>query len=527
MGELLRANPMLVLILVIGLGYLLGKIRIGGFQLGVAGVLFAGLAASAWDSQLALPAIIYEFGLIIFVYSVGLSAGPGFVNTLRRRGWRENVLIAVILAVTGGLAVAGALGFGIDGRTAAGMFAGAFTNTPALAGVVEALDGDSTPVIGYSLTYPMGVLGVIAVISVLERAFRVRREAAPADHSAVRAWTIRVTREDRPTVKAILQYGECRVQVSRVRLGGQIHLAQPSDELAPGALVTVVGDPGALQRVADWLGERVEADHLPFDARQIDSRPVLVSNPAVVHRPLAALGLLVHNQVIITRVRRGETDIVPGGDTELELGDRIRIVGPVERLDDAARLFGDSYTRAAEVNILSFAIGIGLGLLLGLVPFPLPGGGEFRLGAAGGTLLVALVLGARGRTGPVVWQLPHGVATTLSQLGVVLFLAGIGTRAGANLRAALADAASLRVIGVGAVLTMLGALLVLVAGHRLLKIPFDRLTGIAAGMQTQPAVLAFAGERYAGEATNLGYASVYPMAMILKILIAQAVLHLT
>lgn len=179
------------------------------------------------------------------------------------------------------------------------------------------------------------------------------------------------------------------------------------------------------------------------------------------------------------------------------------------------------------MNILTFALGIGLGLLVGMIPIPLPGGTVFHLGSAGGTLLVALLLGAFGRTGPLVWQLPFGVATTLRQAGVVLFLAGIGTQAGGSLRSAVSDPASLRVIVVGAGLTMVASALVLVVGYRLLKVPFDRLTGVLAGAQTQPAVLAFATERYPGEAPNLGYATVYPVAMIAKIIAAQAVLLLS
>jgi putative transport protein len=527
MGGLLRENPMLVLILVIGVGYLLGKIRIGGFSLGVSAVLFAGLAFSAYDPRLALPEIVYELGLVVFVYAVGLAAGPGFVNALRRRGWRENALTAVVLLASGAGAVGAALAFGIDKRMAAGMFTGSFTNTPALAGVVQALDGDSTPVIGYSLAYPIGVLGVITVISLLERRWRPDRGAAPAisPDAAVRAWTVRVTRDDRPTVQAVVAHGDAEVQVSRLRLNGDTRLAWPDDTLAPGALVTVVGERPALERTVEWLGERVRSEHLPWDRRHLDSRRMFVSNPQVAHRPLRTLGLLSHEEVIITRVRRGDADMVATADTILEIGDRVRVVGSPERLDQAARLFGDSYQAASEVNILSFAIGIGLGLLLGMIPFPMPGG-ALRLGPAGGTLIVALVLGAFGRTGRVVWQLPYGVATTLRQVGVVLFLAGIGTRAGGNLRGAMSDPRSLRVIGVGAVLTMAAVFVVLLIGRKWLRIPFDRLTGVVAGMQTQPAVLAFASERYAGEAANLGYATVYPLAMILKIIIAQLVLML-
>ncbi len=518
----------LVLLVVLGLGYVIGKIRIGGFSLGVAAVLFAGLGVSAWDPGLALPPVVYELGLVIFVYATGLAAGPSFLNVLRRRGWRDNVLVVAVLAGSGVLTVAAAVALGIDRSLAAGLFTGAFTNTPALAGVVESLGGtDPVPVIGYTLTYPLGVLAVIAVISIGERRSRRTRTstATPsADADMVRAWTVRVTRDDHSTVADLIRHAGDPIQVSRVRLGGQTRLAHPDDELVPGTLVTIVGERAVLARASGWLGERVDTEHLPLDRRSVDSRRMFLSNPKLAGRPLSTLALPQQYGVIITRVRRGDADMLASAATVLELGDRVRVVGSPERLAQAARLFGDSYHRASEVNILSFAVGAGLGLLLGAVAVPLPGGGTLSLGAAGGTLLVALLLGALGRTGPVVWQLPYGASTTLRQLGVVLFLAGIGTRSGSQLRGALADPLSLRVIAVGFLLTTLATAVTLVVGYRLLRLPFDRVAGMVAGAQTQPAVLALAAQRYPGEAANLGYATVYPVAMITKIVVAQLIL---
>lgn len=307
-GAMLHENPIVVLFLVIGAGYLIGRIRIGNFSLGIAAVLFAGLAITAWDPDLALPPIVYLLGLVVFVYATGLSAGPGFVNALRSRGWRENILVLGVLVGAGALTLVAAAGLGIDAPLAAGMYAGAFTNTPALAAVVEAVDGPaSSPVVSYSLAYPMGVLGVIAVVALAERLWRIRRVTDAAVGGAVQCWTIRVTRADSPAVAAVAAKSGAQVQISRVCVDGTTRLARPDDLLVPGALVTVVGAVDALHRAADWLGERITEQHLAFDRSSIDSRRLIVSNPRVAGRALSTLEFPDRHEVLVTRVRRGMT----------------------------------------------------------------------------------------------------------------------------------------------------------------------------------------------------------------------------
>ncbi|MCS6889416.1 MAG: transporter, partial [Chloroflexus sp.] len=227
---------------------------------------------------------------------------------------------------------------------------------------------------------------------------------------------------------------------------------------------------------------------------------------------------------VITRIRRGDAEILPHGDTTLELGDRVRVVTQRDNMERVTNFFGDSYRALAEIDVVSLGLGMALGMLVGLIPFPLPGGGSFSLGLAGGPLIVALLLGWRGRTGPIVWSLPYSANLTLRQVGMTLFLAGVGTRAGYSFVTTLTQGNGLLLFLSGALITVPVAFATLFIGYKLLKLPFSLLAGMLAGLQTQPAVLAFANEQTGNEAPNIGYAMVYPTATIAKIILAQLLL---
>ena len=220
-------------------------------------------------------------------------------------------------------------------------------------------------------------------------------------------------------------------------------------------------------------------------------------------------------------MRRGDLDLLPDPNTTLELGDRVRVLAPRARMKEVAAFFGDSYRALAEVDVLSFGLGITAGLLLGLIPFPLPGGGTFQIGVAGGPLLVGLALGALGRFGPVVWQLPFSANLTLRQIGITLFLAGVGTRSGWVFAQALHEPGALAIVAAGAVVTMSTTSLALIVGRKLLRIPPAKLFGMVSGIHTHPAALAFAAETAGDDGPNAGYAAVFPFATIAKILLAQ------
>jgi putative transport protein len=544
MIDLLRENPLLLLFVVVAVGYPVGRLRIAGSPIGVAAVLFAGLAIGALDPDLKLPDIVYQLGLVLFVYTIGLSSGPSFVAALRREGPRYSLLVLGMLLFAGGLATLARLIFDLKATHAGGLFAGSLTNTPALAGVLDyveqhaAADALETmlaePTVAYSVTYPMGVIGMIVAIVLMRRIWKIdysrEAEAAKQLQTGVRqldSRTVRVTNSDinGATVRELVQKHDFRLVFGRVQQGDQRALVTEATRLSPGDLVTMVGLEADLDRAEALLGERTD-ERLEFDRSEIDFRRVFVSSRLVVGQRLRDLHLPAQYDALITRVRRGDVEFVPDGDTTLELGDRVRIVTPRENMEAVSRFFGDSYRSLSEIDILTFSVGLAAGLLLGLVPIPLPGGVTIELGLAGGPLIVALILGTLERTGPLVWGLPYSANLTIRQLGLILFLAGVGTRSGRAFVETLVSREGITLLLAGAVLTLSVATLMLWIGYRLMRVPFGLLLGIMAGFQTQPAVLGFALEETKDELPNIGYATVYPIATIGKIVLAQVLLAL-
>jgi len=536
----LRENPLLLLVAVLAIGYPLGKLGIGRARLGVAAVLFAGLIVGALNPAFKLPELVYQFGLVLFVYAIGLANGAAFFASFRRKGLRDNLLVLAMLGFATALAFGAGRLLHLPGTLSAGLFAGGLTNTPALAAVLESVKASTPaaglearlaePIVAYSVTYPVGVLGVLLAIVAVERVFRVdhaREAVALRDLSGAARpivnHTVRVTRpvQDR-TIANLMRSHRWRVVFARMKRGGQASIVPGSVHLREGDLVSVVGTAEEVARVALALGEATD-ERLEFESQEMDYRRIFVSNPRVTGFPLGELQLMENFGAVVTRVRRGDATFVPDSETVLQPGDRVRVVSRKESLDAVQAFFGDSYRGSSEIDILSFALGLGLGMLIGLAAVPVAGV-TLRLGLAGGPLVVALVLGARGRTGPLVWTLPFSANLTLRQLGLILFLAGVGTRAGDAFITTFTSGHGLALLGAGAVVTCLTALLTLLVGHLWLKIPMGLLSGILGGLQTQPAVLAFAQEQARNDLPSVGYATVYPVAFIAKILLAQVLL---
>ena len=539
MVALLIANPLLLLFVVAGIGYLIGRIRIKGASLGVAAVLFVGLAFGALDPKMRLPDIVYQLGLVIFVYTIGLSGGADFVESLRRRGARDMLLVAGLLTLAALLCIIIAKSLGFAPELAAGLYAGSLTNTPALAGVIETVNNRTLdpqaaalPVVGYSIAYPIGVIGMIFALFILRRAFRVsadgetlRLKQFGVKTESVHVETICVTQTP-ATQMTIAEMGAAKhwdVVFGRIKRDGRMMLADGDLTLAQGDLVTVVGDSDAIQQATDFMGEPVKA-HLELERSEFDFRRVFVSNPDIVGRKLRDLHLRERYGALITRVRRGDFDLAAHGDTTLQLGDRVRVLTLRDRIESVSQYFGDSYRHVAEVDVLSLSLGIALGLLLGLIPIPLPGGLTIKLGIAGGALIVALVLGALQRTGPIVWNIPYSANLTLRQAGLILFLAGIGTQAGYAFVSTLQQGGGLQMLLAGALITCATAVLTIVLAYRVFKLPYGLVAGLLSGLQTQPALLGFAIEQEGSDVPNAGYATVFPVAMISKIILAQLVL---
>ena len=523
LSDTLAGNPVLLLFLVVAAGYAVGRIRVGGFSLGIAAVLLAGIGAGAIDERFVLPDAFWVLGLALFVYTVGLASGPGFLAALRRRGLAVNALVVAAILVAALVAVGGHALLGLSPARAAGAFTGGETNTPALAAAIESLKDNADfprlsaePIVGYSLSYPLGV-----VLPLLVAWFVLRRSLRRATTPLV----VQTVLVERPA--GTLEQLRHRHAVTFGRVLHEEHVAAATATLAPapGDLLSVVGTKDEVDAVVAELGHRAP-EEIELDRHDVDFRRIAVSSRAVAGRRIDDLRLNARFGATATRVRRGDIDLVAHPDTQLELGDRIRIVAPPSRMQEIARYFGDSYRALGEIDALTFSAGIAAGLALGAVSVPVAGG-HFSLGSAGGPLVAGLVLGALGRTGPFVWQPPYTASLTLRQLGMVLFLAGIGLRAGPTFADAIVQPSALLAIATGAAATTAALGVLLLGGMRVLRLPAQTLVGVLAGMQTQPAVLAYASDQLEDDRDlTLGYASVYPLAIITKIVVAQILVAL-
>ena len=542
MIELLSQNPLLLLFVVAALGYGLGSISIRGSRLGVAAVLFVGLFFGAIDESLQIPNIVFILGLSIFVYSIGLSSGPGFMAAIGGRSNKGEVsFVLLMIGVSGLYAVGIHYLFGFSAAETAGMFSGSSTNTAALAGVLDAIQKrlpealqsgvSEESVVGYSITYPMGVLGGMIAISLLQRWMKIDfaqeayslRHKYPVD-SSIRNSTIEVLNEHISTVsiRDLLRENGWTAVFGRMKRNGVTTLTNWDTKFLPGDKVAIVGREEDILEIQELLGKESE-EELTRDQSVYSHHRVFVSNPRVAGKKIASLNLTEKYSTIITRVRRGDVDLLARGDTVIELGDRIRFVARDKDVKPMIELFGDSYAKLSQINLLSFGLGMAAGLLLGMIAFTLPGGISFQLGFAGGPLIVALVLGALRRTGPIVWTLPYSANLTLRQFGLILLLASVGIRSGHTFVDTVQTGGAGPLFLGGAILSLLTAFTILVIGYKLFKIPFGILSGMVAN---QPAILDFALNKSGNQLPNYGYAIMFPLGLIIKIVLVQVLFAL-
>ncbi len=536
MIESFKESPLLLLFMVSAIGYWLGTISIRGAKLGVAAVLFVGLGFGALDPGLDVPDIIIVLGLSIFVYTIGLSSGPGFVATFRQQGFRNVLFVTLTLVISVGLTIALHFWFHLEAATTAGLLAGSNTNTPALAGLLDLINNTQTgeertalgnaAVVGYSLSYPMGVVGVMLAIAVMHRWMKIdddrevqelRKTYAVAEELARCSLEINNPNAEGVTLREIFHRFNKQIVFGRMKRNEEQFLPNMDTQLKVEDQIVLVGHPGSLEKAIEWLG-RPLINQLSYDRTIYDAQRIFVSNPKLAGSTIAALNLPEKYSAIITRVKRGDIDILASGNTVLELGDRILLVGRREELIKMADFFGNSYESLSQINLLSFGLGMALGLLLGMVTFQLPGDINFSLGFAGGPLIIALILGYLRRTGPIVWTLPFSASLTLRQFGLILLLAGIGIRSGHTFLATILQGGGGWIFLAGGIIATLGAMLSLLIGYKLLKIPFTILTGMVAN---QPAILDYAIDRAGNSLPNIGFTFVLPLSLIIKILFVQ------
>jgi putative transport protein len=377
------------------------------------------------------------------------------------------------------------------------------------------------PVASYSISYPIGVIGVILCFQLFGRFWRTdSHPVEEAPEILVRNFVVRNPGVAGRTIGDVLRvHKDYGFVVSRIQHDKQIDIATSDARLEFGDVLAVVGDEDALERAMQIFGEP-SSTHIEFDRSHLDHRRIYVSAKEVVGKRIRDLDLQNRLHAIITRLRRGDVDIVPAPDARLDYGDQIRVLLSRERVPELQKFFGDSVRGLSETDFGSVSIGLVLGVLFGMMPIPMPGGNNIRLGLAGGPLLMALALGKLERTGRITWAIPISANFTLRQIGLLLFLAGVGTRAGFDFVQTLRTEGA-QLLLAGAAITFAVTLATLVIGHKFLKIPFDALTGISAGVQTQSACLAFATSQTRSDAPNIAYSGIYPLATIAKIILAQ------
>jgi putative transport protein len=518
--DIIGTQPILAIFLAIGVGYLVGQINIFGFSLGVGAVLFVGLAIGAFAPKSNIVGPIGLTGLIMFLYGIGILYGRQFFEGMAGAAGRKYNLLALV-GVIAGLAVALGLGqlFGIKIGHTLGMYAGSMTSTATLQAALDVM-GNKDPSIGYSIAYPFGVIGPILCIYFMTRhvkpTFPPKMQRFHMGEITLGANCAGRTLAD---VSRDLPAG---VQVTMVRTGGSNTV--PSDEIVLNAgdgLLIVADQQQAIAGAAAKLGQ-LAPGLLAKDRSALDYIRVFVGKAGVVGVPLAQLKLPAGFPTHLLHVRRYDMDLVPAPDLMLEFGDRVGVLMPPDKREEIRKYFGDTVKATAEFSYVSLGLGMVLGVLLGLIPIPIPGVGIVTLGIGGGPLIVALILGKMRRTGPMLWTMPLPANIVLRNFGLAVFLASVGINAGQPFVRTVAES-GLTMLFIGAAILLTTVAIVLLVGHYVMKIPFDDLVGIASGATGNPAILVYSTRMAPTERPDIGYAMIFPSMTIVKVIAVQIV----
>jgi len=520
---------MLFLILVIGLG--IGQLSFRGFSLGSVGVLFVAMVFGHFGVK--VPRQVTDFGLLLFVYAIGLTAGPSFFRTFRRHGLN---FVTIALAVTlGGALITALVAYflKLPYPLAAGLYTGALTNTPALAGAIDAVErisagGSGLVSVGYGIAYPLSMVGVVLLIQTLPRLLGVslreeekrweveKRVISPG----LEARQFRITNPncDGKTVSEINPHRLTQANISRLKHGDEVFAATPDTVLHLGDVVMVVGSADELAKMQFILGEETQ-ERMDINSN-ILAIDVDVLEASLTGKKLAEMRVWERYTVVITRIRRHGQEIAPTGAVTLEMGDNIRVVGDKEAVNHFTRLVHGPRHKADETNMLPFLIGLLLGVLVGSITIPLPNGIMVKLGTAGGAFIVGLLIGHFGGIGPLKLYVPSAARNVLRELGLMLFLAGAGVSAGELFVATLAKFGWSLLAG-GALITIIAVLAGLLLMRAAYRMNLLGTMGTISGCMTNPPALAAANHQTVSDLPTLYYATVYPVALIFKILLAQ------
>ncbi|WP_334613984.1 putative transporter [Escherichia coli] len=543
MSDIALTVSILALVAVVGL--FICNVKFRGIGLGIGGVLFGGIIVGHFVSQAGMTLssdmlhVIQEFGLILFVYTIGIQVGPGFFASLRVSGLRLN-LFAVLIVIIGGLvtAILHKL-FDIPLPVVLGIFSGAVTNTPALGAGQQILRDLGTPMemvdqmgMSYAMAYPFGICGILFTMWMLRVIFRVNVETEAQQHESSRTnggaliKTINI-RVENPNlhdlaIKDVPILNGDKIICSRLKREETLKVPSPDTIIQLGDLLHLVGQPADLHNAQLVIGQEVDTS-LSTKGTDLRVERVVVTNENVLGKRIRDLHFKERYDVVISRLNRAGVELVASGDISLQFGDILNLVGRPSAIDAVANVLGNAQQKLQQVQMLPVFIGIGLGVLLGSIPVFVPGfPAALKLGLAGGPLIMALILGRIGSIGKLYWFMPPSANLALRELGIVLFLSVVGLKSGGDFVNTLVNGEGLSWIGYGALITAVPLITVGILARMLAKMNYLTMCGMLAGSMTDPPALAFANNLHpTSGAAALSYATVYPLVMFLRIITPQ------
>jgi putative transport protein len=521
---LLEQSPIMALFLAIAVGYALGEIDIKGLSFGVGAVLFVGLAIGAFAPKSVPPPLLGSLGLVMFLYGIGIQYGKQFFAGLTGPAGRKANLIALISILASlGTAVLIARAFHIKLDYVAGLFSGALTCTPALQAALE-IAGNNDPAVGYSVAYPFGIIVSILGIYVAALVFKPKVEIPSKKSLELVELVIRNPAVIGKRLEEVETMLPSEIEVVALRRHHVTRIASLDEVLEPGDSVLVVGkNEEAVTKAKDLLGE-MGPQNILHDRENFEYIRVYASKRSVVGSRLSDL-IMPDVPCRIMNIRRGDAHIVPEPDLILEFGDQLGLLAELKHAPALRAHFGDSIKGTTEFSYISIGIGMVLGVILGLIPVPVPGIGNLSLGIAAGPLIVSLILGKLGRTGGIVWTMPFTANLTLRNFGLTIFLAQVGISSGKSLMASIGDIGILFLCAAALIIFVL-VFIIFVVGYKIMKIPFDDILGILAGAVGNPAILAYGVKTVPTERPDINYAMIYPVGLILKVILISLMMKL-
>ena len=543
MSDIALTVSVLALVAVVGLW--LGNIKIRGVGFGIGGVLFGGIFVGHFADQLGwvlsadMLHFIQEFGLILFVYTIGIQVWPGFFASLRVSGLRLN-LFAFGIVVMGGLvtAILHKL-FAIPLPVVLGIFSGAVTNTPALGAGQQILRDLGIPAdvvdqmgMSYAMAYPFGICGILLSMWLVRVLFRINVEQEAKEHEStltnghalIKTINIRVENPNlnNMAIQDVPILNSATIICSRLKRDDTLMVPSPDTLIQHGDLLHLVGQPADLNNARLVIGQEVDTS---LSTRGTDMRVerVVVTNEKVLGKKIRDLQVKERYDVVISRLNRAGVELVASQDASLQFGDILNLVGRPSSIDAVANMVGNAQQKLQQVQMLPVFIGVGLGVMLGSIPLYVPGFPvALKLGLAGGPLIMALILGRIGSIGKLYWFMPPSANLALRELGIVLFLAVVGLKSGGDFVDTLVNGEGMSWVGYGIFITAIPLITVGLLARMFAKMNYLTLCGMLAGSMTDPPALAFANNLHATSgAAALSYATVYPLVMFLRIITPQ------